>query len=465
MITKQQAQKYLEEALSQGGSFAEIFIERNASTTCSVNTNEVEDINTGVTLGLGVRIYVDTQSVYAYTNDLGEESILKMIQNLANSIDKAKMNGIKKLEEITFETRHPILQPVEEVSIDRKVDVMLRASRAALAYDECIQKTIVRYLDEHRTIWIFNSKGKMISDDQTRVRLLVSAVAIDGDIMQDGYYAPGAHQGFEFFEQNDVEEFAHKAASSAVAMLHAKDCPSGEMTVVIDNGFGGVIFHEACGHSLEATSVAKGNSVFCNKIGQQIANTVVSAMDDGTIPNAWGSNNIDDEGNFTQANLLIESGILKSYLVDQFNGMTMECESNGSGRRQSYAFEPTSRMSNTFILNGDSTFDEIIAATQKGIYAKRLGGGSVSPASGDFNFACSEAYLIENGKITTPVKGATLVGNGAQILLDIDMVANNGSRDQGMCGSSSGTIPADVGQPTIRVSKMTVGGKGGSFND
>ena len=231
------------------------------------------------------------------------------------------------------------------------------------------------------------------------------------------------------------------------------------MPVIIDNGFGGVIFHEACGHGLEATSVAKGNSVFAGKIGQMIASPVVSAVDDGTIPNEWGTINIDDEGTPSRRNLLIENGILKGYMIDKLNGRRMGMASTGSGRRESYKYAPTSRMTNTFILNGKSSLDEMISSVEKGIYAKYMGGGSVNPATGNFNFAVMEGYLIENGKITSPVRGATLIGSGSEILKKIEMVGNNLAYGQGMCGSVSGSICTIVGQPAVKVSEITVGGR------
>ena len=230
------------------------------------------------------------------------------------------------------------------------------------------------------------------------------------------------------------------------------------MTVVIDNSFGGVIFHEACGHALEASSVSKNQSVFSGKLGQQIANKCVSAVDDGTIPNAWGSENIDDEGNFQKRRVLIKDGILTSYMIDRLNGRRMGMESTSSSRRESYKFEPTSRMSNTFILEGDSTFEELFEGVERGLYAKKMGGGSVNPQTGEFNFAVQEGYMIENGKITYPVKGAALIGNGRDILFNIDKVCSNLERGQGMCGAASGSIPTDVGQPAIRVTNITVGG-------
>lgn len=242
-------------------------------------------------------------------------------------------------------------------------------------------------------------------------------------------------------------------------MLHAKNCPAGNMTVAIDNGFGGVIFHEACGHSLEATSVAKGNSVFSDKLGTQIASTKVTAIDDGTLVNHWGSANIDDEGNPTQKNVLIENGILKSFMIDKLNGRRMGMKATGSSRRQSYKFAPTSRMTNTYIAAGKDNPEDIIKSIEYGLYAKKMGGGSVNPVTGEFNFAVSEGYIVKNGQIQEPVRGASLIGKGSEVLMNIDMVGNNLKQAQGMCGSVSGSIPTNVGQPMIRVKDITVGGR------
>jgi TldD protein len=245
-------------------------------------------------------------------------------------------------------------------------------------------------------------------------------------------------------------------------MLHADEMTGGEMPVVLHNGFGGVILHEACVHGLEATSVANGMSVFCGKVGQKIASDIVNAVDEGISDNLWGSINIDDEGTPSQRRLLIENGILKGYLVDKRNSRKMNHPITGSSRRESYKFQTTSRMTNTYFLPGTSTFEEIIANTEKGLFAKQMGGGSVNPATGEFNFAVNVGYLIEHGKITKPVKGATLVGSGKDVLMRIDMIADNLDVGQGMCGSLSGSVPTNVGQPTIRLSHMTVGGKGGA---
>ncbi len=256
-----------------------------------------------------------------------------------------------------------------------------------------------------------------------------------------------------------MQEFAENVAADSVSRLSAELCPSGKMDVVIGNGSGGIIFHEACGHGLEATSVAKNSSVFCGKLGQQVASTLVTAYDDATIDHAWGSINVDDEGVKTQRKLLIENGILKNYMVDRLNGRRMEIEPNGCSRRQNYTFAPTSRMSNTFIANGKSSHDEIIANTEKGIFAQKISGGSVRTITGDFNFSVDKAYLIENGKITKQVKGAKLIGSCIEILKNIDMVGNNMHLAYGTCGSISGYIPVTFGQPTIRVKNITVGGQ------
>lgn len=264
-------------------------------------------------------------------------------------------------------------------------------------------------------------------------------------------------QGFEFIENLNLEHYAREAARIAVTMLDASPCPSGKFPVIIDNEFGGVIFHEACGHGLEATAVAKKHSVFADRLGQQVAPEIVTYIDDGTLKNEWGSINIDDEGELSRKNVLIENGILKGYLIDKFNSRRMGMESTGSGRRESFRFAPTSRMTNTYIAPGKSSPEEIISNTENGIYTKYMGGGQVNTTTGDYNFAVMEAYEVKNGKLGKPLKGATLIGNGPKTLQKVDMVGNNLGHGAGMCGSQSGSIPVNVGQPMIRVSEITVG--------
>ena len=341
----------------------------------------------------------------------------------------------------------------------RKIEKMRAAQSVLSQYEEVVQG-MIRYVDSEQHVWIANSNGLYTSDTRVYSRFAIAAVASNGTENQTGTNSPGALQGFELFDSRvDPEAAAHAAAKQAVTMLHAPTCPAGIMPVVIDNGFGGVVFHEACGHSLEATSVAIGASEFSGKLGEKIAADCVTAIDDGTMPNEWGSENIDDEGTPTNRLVLIENGVLKNYMIDRLNGRRMGMESTGSGRRQDYSFAPTSRMRNTFIAAGNDDDAEIIATMGDGLYAKTMGGGSVNPATGEFNFAVDEGYLVKDGKIAHPVRGASLIGRGSEILKKIDRVGKNMRMAQGMCGSLSGSVPTNVGQPMIRVSSITVGGR------
>jgi len=370
--------------------------------------------------------------------------------------------GTEETDEYTYSIKKNVLSLSDgnnTIELNKKIGVMKIAYDAAKNYHSEIVQVGVGYADKEQHILIANTEGLYTEDKRTRTRLTVNAIASANGENQTGFEGPGRHMGFEMFNEVDPEYYGREAAKQAYTMLYAKNCPAGRMTVAIDNGFGGVIFHEACGHSLEATSVAKGNSVFTGMLGKQIASTKVTAIDDGTIPNAWGSLNIDDEGNKTQKNILIENGILKSYMIDKLNGRRMGMAPTGSGRRQSYKYAPTSRMTNTYIANGDDNPEDIIKSISDGLYAKKMGGGSVNPVTGEFNFAVSEGYLVKNGVIQEPVRGASLIGKGSDILMDIDMVGNNMAKGQGMCGSSSGSIAVNVGQPMIRVKEITVGGR------
>lgn len=463
MLSKVLIKKILDAALTTNADFSEVFIEDKFQTDASLLSSKIENVNNSKVFGVGVRVAKGYRSVYGYTNSQKEEDLVQLATDLAQSFPGEPVGLEFELEEMKVGSLHKIKRYPSDVSIDEKVDLLKRADKAAREYDEEIKQVAVRYQDYVQTVWVANSEGTFVQDTRVRTRLAINSVAMNDETKQSGFNGPGGHYGFEFYtDVINVEEEAREASRIAKTMLHADECPSGQMPVVIDNGFGGVIFHEACGHSLEATSVAKGASVFTGKKGQKIASELVTAIDDGTIPNAWGSAEYDDEGNKQQKRVLIKDGILNSYMIDKLNGLRMNDTPTNSGRRESYKFAPTSRMTNTYIANGESTFEEIIAATEYGLYAKKMGGGSVNPASGDFNFAVGEGYMIRNGKIAEPVRGATLVGTGSEALMKVDMVGNNLLTAQGMCGSASGSIPTDVGQPTIRVSEITVGGRKGS---
>lgn len=463
MLDKVLIKKILDAALTTNADFAEVFIEDKFSTNASLLSEKIENVNNSIDFGVGVRVAKGFQRVYGYTNSQKEEDLVKLASDLAQSFPGEPLGITFELEDMKEGSTHHIKQFPKDVPVQDKIAIMKRADKAARAYSDEISQVAVRFQDYLQEIWVANSEGTFVHDVRVRTRLAINSVASKDGEMQSGFNGPGGLYGFEFYSDViNVEDEAREASRIAVTMLHADECPSGKIPVVIDNGFGGVIFHEAVGHSLEATSVAKGASVFTGMKGQKIASELITAVDDGTIPNAWGSATYDDEGNLQKRRVLIKDGVLNTYMIDKLNAKRMDDECTNSGRRQSYKFAPTSRMTNTYIDNGESTFEEIIAATEYGLYAKKMGGGSVNPATGDFNFAVGEGYIIRDGKIAEPVRGATLVGTGREALLKVDMVGNNLKRAQGMCGSASGSIPTDVGQPTIRVSEMTVGGRKGA---
>lgn len=465
MISKKLAMEVLNAGLETGADFAEIFLEDTNTENISLDNGNCETATDSIIYGAGIRLLNKLQSVYGYTNDVSRKGLMELATTLAKSFNGKRQKTVTTIKKVTVKKHHRPKIAYESLSKEEKVAYLLKGSNAAKQTDEKIVRVMAGLMAKVQHVHIFNSDEKYICDTRTRGRAYISAIASNGMAIESAFTGPGACKGFEFFENEvDIEAIGRKTAKSALMMLDAKECPSGKMPVIIGNGFGGVIFHEACGHSLEASSVSKNLSVFSNKLGQKIASDIVSAVDDGTIEGAWGSENVDDEGHKTHRNVLIKNGILTSYLIDSFNGRRMDSKENGASRRQSYKFEPTSRMSNTFILPGKSTPEEIIANTKFGLYAKELGGGSVNPATGEFNFAANEAYIVEDGKIAYPVKGATLIGSGKEVLLKIDMVGNDLLRAQGMCGAASGSIPTDVGQPTIRVSEMTVGGRGEKIN-
>ncbi len=448
-------------AVSSGADFAEIYQEYTKTQNLHFLDGKIDNISDNRISGVGIRAFCGTKTVYACTSDVSEAGLVDCARSVAGAVGDALRSELEKiiLTPTSHKDIHPVMIDPFAKEMKAKADLLRAACVSAKEYADRISQVSGSLGCVERTILIANTEGLFTTDDHTRVRMAVSAVASAAGENQSGFFGPGAGMGLEFFENNDPHDIGRRAAAQAITNLDASYCPAGQMPVAIENGFGGVIFHEACGHSLEATSVATGCSQMAGKLGERIANEKVTAIDDGTIPNAWGSVNIDDEGNKTQKNVLIENGILKSYMIDRLGSRRMGMEMTGNSRRQSYEFEPTSRMTNTYIANGPDKNEDIIASIENGLYAKSMGGGSVNPLTGAFNFAVSEGYMIRNGKICEPVRGASLIGTGSQILMDIDMVGENLARGQGMCGSSSGSVPTDVGQPLIRVSSITVGGR------
>ena len=459
MISREICQRVLQKAVSTGADYAELFAENTVNHSISMIASRVDSVKNAVIAGAAVRVYKGMRSVMATTVDTSESGLIRCAEKAAEALGQGEAPMDIVLRERLFGDIHPIKIVPTTVTNKEKVAVLKEGYFAAKDYDECITQATGTLLDVDHNILIANSEGLYTQDRQIRTRMSISAVADKGNGTQTGGFNPGRRMGMEMFDLIDPKSVGIRAARQAVTMAGAGYCPAGVMPVAIDNGFGGVIFHEACGHSLEASSVAYGQSVFAGKLGQQIANEKVTAIDDGTIPNAWGSINVDDEGTPAQRNVLIEKGVLKSYMIDKFNGRRMGMASTGNARRESYSYTPTSRMTNTYIAAGEDKNEDIIASIEYGLYAKQMGGGSVNPVTGEFNFAVNEGYIIRNGVICEPVRGASLVGKGSEIIKNIDMVGTDMDMGQGMCGSSSGSVPTNVGQPLIRVSSITVGGR------
>lgn len=460
MISKLHAAQALAEALKTGGDFAELFFQDQTSQNITLRDGAVEDAVTRRIHGAGMRVFRGLSCVYVYSCDTSPSGLIALAKRAADAVGDAPQDVCVNLIGSRIQNLHPIAAMPMDVSGARKAAMLRGACSSAKSFSPVIAHAHAVFSAVEGEVQIFNSEGLATGDTRVRTRLAVTAVASDGSVNQTGSEAPGASMGYELFESRvDADACGREAARTAATMLSAGDCPAGRMPVVMDGGFGGVVFHEACGHSLEATSVAFGTSEFCGKQGEQIASTCVTAIDDGTMPNEWGSTNIDDEGTATTRLVLIENGILKNYMVDKLNGRRMNAAPTGSGRRQDYRFAPTSRMRNTFIAPGTDDENAMISEIDCGLYAKKMGGGSVNPATGEFNFAVQEGYMIRDGKIAEPVRGATLIGKGADVLMHIDRVGPRMWMAQGMCGSVSGSVPTNVGQPRIRISEITVGGR------
>ena len=459
MISREVCQRVLHKAVSTGADYAEIFAENTVNHNISMIASKVDSVKDTVVAGAAVRVYKGMRSVMASTVDTSESGLLKCAESAAEALGQ----GTACIDIVLRESICPNIHPVKIAPVSctnrEKVDVLKQGYFAAKDYDESIVQVSGTLMDVDHNILIASTDGIYTQDRQIRTRMAISAVADKGTGTQTGFHAPGRRMGMEMFDLINPKGVGVVAAKQAVTMAGAGYCPAGVMPVAIENGFGGVIFHEACGHGLEASSVAYGQSVFAGKLGQKIANEKVTAIDDGTIPNSWGSIDIDDEGTPSQRNVLIENGVLKSYMIDKFNGRRMGMASTGSSRRQSYRYTPTSRMTNTYIAAGNDKNEDIIASIEYGLYAASMGGGSVNPVTGEFNFSVKEGYMIRNGKICEPVRGAALVGKGSEVIQNIDMVGTEVDHAQGMCGSSSGSVPTNVGQPLIRVSTITVGGR------
>lgn len=461
-ISEADLQSYLNEALSAGGEYADLYFEYVTNTSLGIDESILKSASQSVTLGVGVRVIAGERTGYAYSDDLSPEKIRKAAR-VAALIAKGPAKVIKTgFEESRKHDLYPMLVTPHDTELAARVDLVNRADIAARAYDPRVFQVQASYGDSVREILIASSDGHISFDRQPMARMNVYVLAREKDgAPQSGYTGGGGRVSLDFFLNEKMPEyFAREAARQAILQLGAVDAPAGESTVVLGPGWPGILLHEAVGHGLEADFNRKGTSAFSDRLGQQVASPLCTVIDDGTIGNRRGSLNVDDEGVPTQKNVLIENGILRGYLQDRLSSHLMNSPATGSGRRESYQSIPMPRMTNTYMLAGESDPEEIIRSVTKGVYCTMFGGGRVDITSGNFVFQATESYLIENGRITAPLKGATLIGNGPEALKYVSMVGNDLQLDEGVgtCGKEGQSVPVGVGIPTMKIDKMTVGG-------
>jgi TldD protein len=460
MIDQDVIERVLAAGLRTGAEFAEIYAEDKRSSSAGLDDGKVEQVTSGRDRGAGVRVVRGETTGYAHTADLSEAGLLAAAEAAAAAASQG--GAVSRIVALDRRPRHRVSEvaiPPDEVGKAAKVELLMRADAAARGAGAAIVQVSGAYGDSRKRVLVANSDGVLVDDEQVRTIFGIHAVASGDTGLQTGYESLGHTIGFELFDQHDVEELARRAAQRALTKLNARPAPSGSLPVVIRQGSGGVLFHEACGHGLEADLVGKGASVFRNRVGELVAAPNVTLVDDGTMAGEWGAIGYDDEGHISQRNVLIQDGVLTDYMWDFLRARKERRSPSGNGRRQSYMHLPMVRMTNTFVLNGDIDPDEIVRDTDHGVYIAQLGGGQVDTASGDFVFGMTEAYLIEGGEITDPIRDGNLIGNGPQVLKDIDLLGNDFAMGMpGTCGKDGQGVPVGDGQPTLRVKALTIGG-------
>ncbi|HEX6256398.1 MAG TPA: TldD/PmbA family protein [Euzebyales bacterium] len=450
----------LDAALSSGGQFADLYVEQRRSRSVGVDDQRVEDLVTGLDRGGGVRVIADGRTAYAFTNVLTREALIDAARTAAAGIDGRDRATIADLRTVQPPYSHPARRDPAELDGPGMADIVRRIDEAARDVDGAVRQVGATYGDTTQDVLLVNSEGHRHTEHRVRTRLAARVVAARDDVVQTGLEAPGAAAGLELLDEHPPDQVGRRAAERAVLMLDSRPAPAEDMTVVLAPGSGGVLFHEACGHGMEADIVAKGASVYQGRRGDKIGSDLISGVDDATIANAWGSFGFDDEGTPAQRTVLFDRGVCTDYMTDRLRADELGLARSGNARRQSYAHLPIPRMTNTYILPGDDDPDEIVRAVRRGLFCDQLGGGQVDPASGDFVFGVAVAWLIEDGELTHPVRGANLVGDGPSILARVDAVGTDFDVREGICGKDGQGVPAGLGNPTVRISRITVGGTG-----
>jgi len=460
-IHEELLEEILKTALRNGGEYADIFIECIRPLSIHLEDSKIEKISPGLEIGAGIRVIHNLRTSYAYTNDLSEGSL----REIAYAVSKAVRDSIKEetleidMTNVTPRVDFEIREYPDQVNLEKKIQVIKEADYAARSTGKDIRQVTIIYRDLIQDILIGTSDGVYARDERVHTLIIVNVIASDGEILQTGYEPVGGFTGFELFDNQKVIDIAQKAANRALMMLSAKKAPGGRMPVVISSEAGGTMIHEAVGHGLEADLAYEGLSVYAGKIGQEIASPLITIVDDPTLPGKRGSFRFDDEGVPAKRNVLVEKGVLKRYMYDRLTAMKEGTKSTGNGRRQSFRHRPIPRMTNTYIEPGKDDPESIISSVEKGFFVKKMGGGQVNTVTGEFVFEVSEGYLIEKGRIGEPVRGATLIGNGPDIIKTIDMVGNDLGFAIGTCGKDAQGAPVSDAMPTVRIPEMVIGGE------
>jgi TldD protein len=458
MIADRTIKRVLSEALSGGADYAELFVEDRRSSALRLDDSRVEDVTAGIDIGAGIRIVSGERATYAFTNLLTTEALLDSARAARAGLETGEKRTVADLRRVDPSVRHDVGIVPGDVGAADKASALRIADDAARSISPAVRQVSATYADVHQRVLVANSEGHIATDDRTRVRFVVQVVAARNGVIQTGFEAPGHSGGYELLDQRPPDQLGRRAAIKALAMLGAKPSPAGEFPVVLAPGTGGVLIHEACGHGLEADALVKDASVYANRQGEKFGSDIVNIVDDGTVPNAWGSFGVDDEGTPAQRTVLFEKGVLVGHLSDLRSARKIGAPPTGNGRRQSYTHVPIVRMTNTNLLPGPDDDTEIVRSVKRGVYAATFAGGEVNPATGNFVFGMSEAYMIENGELTHPIKGAQLIGNGPKVLAAIEAVGSDFTKWEGVCGKDGQHAPVTNGMPTVLLSRMTVGG-------
>ncbi|MEP6464042.1 MAG: TldD/PmbA family protein [Frankiaceae bacterium] len=460
MLNEADVRATLTAALASGGDWSEVYAERRDSTSLSLADHRVEAISSGRDIGAGVRVAKGAQSAYAYTNVLSRDSLLAAARAAAAGLRDDGRAAVADLTRAVPASMHPARIDPADIETATKVALARRAEEGAWSAGADVRQVMISYVDTTQRVFLANSLGHLSDTVRVRTRLAAQVVAARDDLVQTGFEGPGAAKGWELYDEVDAAEVGALAAGRALRLLDSRPAPAGEMTVVLNAGGAGVLFHEACGHGLEGDGIAKDTSVYARTAGQQVGSALFSGVDDASMTGEWGSFSFDDEGVPGQRTVLFDAGVQVGRMTDRISANKLGCEVTGNGRRQSYAHVPQPRMTNSIVLPGTSDPAAIIADVKYGLYADGLGGGEVNPATGDFVFGVTEAYLIEDGALTARVRGANLIGNGQQAIALVDAVGTDFAMKQGMCGKGGQWVPVGFGTPTLRIARLTIGGTG-----